>query len=1538
MFLVDILKPQMIVELGTDNGESYCTFCQAVKALNLDTRCYAIDTWQGDEHSGFYGPEVLAELRAYHDLLYGGFSRLIQSTFDDALDHFADGTINLLHIDAYHAYDAVKRDFHTWLPKMSPDGVILFHDTNVRERNFGVRRFWDEIKGQYQHFEFIHGHGLGILAVGEVRSSELQELLNVTGSEAAIIRDFFFQLGNRLDLKFESENKARALLEQTALVSRQQAELNTLGGELESQRRIVAEMEQAKQSLSAQLAEKEQAIQSISEGAAEGETALGLLREEAIERGRAIELLRANAAESGRTLKLLRAEAAEKEQLLQALASEAGRKEQTISALSAQLAEQDQSLGALRQEAAREKDHLARITGTLGWRLLSIYGRRIKYPYLLPLYRLYGPIKYRYLLPIYRLLGLMPKRVASEQIAHTQNARVPPQSFSWLQSIVEVSQVEPATQLNPHCSSADVIVCVHNAIEDTKRCLESVLLCTSLPYSLIVVDDGSNDETRDYLAGFAASHQATLIRNERARGYTFAANQGLRVSKGDYVVLLNSDTVVTPDWLDRMISCGESDPSIGLVGPLSNAATWQSIPEIIVNGEFAQNELPEGWTVDDMGRVVASYSARLYPRIPFLNGFCMMITRKVIDQIGYFDEKVFGRGYGEENDYGLRARKAGWQLAVAEDAYVYHAQSRSYSHERRKELSRHAGKALATKYGQRVIDDGVAACRYDRVLEGVRARSSVVEARERFIRQGKALWQGKRVLFILPIPGIGGGGNIVLDEAEAMRKMGVDVSILNLKHFRKGFERDYPDITLPVIFVSKETEIPDLLPGYDAVIATYYLSVDWLILPSSIKHRPVRGYYVQSFEPYMFPEGSDEFKEAWNSYTRYPDLVRVTKTEWNRAIVREKTEVECTVVGPSVSIDLYRPRRRESLDWPQRPLRIAAMIRGGSPYRAPELTLETLSKLYRAHGDKIEIILFGCRPEDMWLFEVPNDLAFYNAGVLTRPQIAHLLNEIDIFVDFSSWQTMGLTAMEAMCCGVAVIAPQRGGAASFIKHEENGIIVDTTSREACSAALERLIVDEELRTRLQRQAIIDICQFHREKAAYNILNAIFWESRRNETDVQVSADRLPEARIAGAQAEGALALRRAMAVQEVASQPSRDPYGAADEGLAVRGFDRVLDGLKGRDQVMAAREGFIRQGRELWKGKRLLFILPVSEPSGGTNIVLDEARAIRRMGVDVSIVNLGRYKERFERHYPDNTLPVKFVNNEAEIPELLANCDAVIATWCASVDWLTLPDSSNHLPVRGYYIQDFEPHFFQEGSKEFKMAWDSYTRYPNLVRITKTEWNRATVKEKIGVDCTVVGPSVNLDLCRPGKREGADWPQRPLRIAAMIRPNSPHRAPRLTLEILREFHRTHAETTELRFFGCTSHDLLTLGVPDDFPYRNAGILTRSQIASLFNEVDIFADFSSYQAMGLTAMEAMCCGAAVMVPQRGGASSFIKPEVNGVVVDTDSKQECLLALERLVSDEELRTRLQRHAIVDICQFFPERAAFNILNAMFQERSE
>ncbi|MFC9559093.1 class I SAM-dependent methyltransferase [Agromyces sp. NPDC056965] len=197
-WLVDVLRPVRIVELGTHYGFSFFVFSEAARRLEIDLEIYALDTWQGDDHAGHYGDDVFQSVRDVVEREYAATSHLMRGLFEDSRPFILDDSVDLLHIDGRHGYDDVKQDFEQWVDTVRDGGIVLFHDVAEHDRDFGVWRLWGELSSRYPSFEFTHGHGLGVLAVGTVRARSLTELFNADEATTALIRSDYEQLGARI--------------------------------------------------------------------------------------------------------------------------------------------------------------------------------------------------------------------------------------------------------------------------------------------------------------------------------------------------------------------------------------------------------------------------------------------------------------------------------------------------------------------------------------------------------------------------------------------------------------------------------------------------------------------------------------------------------------------------------------------------------------------------------------------------------------------------------------------------------------------------------------------------------------------------------------------------------------------------------------------------------------------------------------------------------------------------------------------------------------------------------------------------------------------------------------------------------------------------------------------------------------------------------------------------------------------------------------------------------------------------------------------
>jgi GT2 family glycosyltransferase len=248
-----------------------------------------------------------------------------------------------------------------------------------------------------------------------------------------------------------------------------------------------------------------------------------------------------------------------------------------------------------------------------------------------------------------------------------------------------------------------IVVPVYRDPAVTRRCLDA-LAASALPAgaSVLLVDDHSPERAvRDCCREFSERHGFTLLRNDENLGFVRTANRGFEYQPTADVILLNSDTVVNGNWVTRLRDCAYRDVSIGTVTPFSNNGTICSYPVFLES-----SDLPTGWSAAAMDAAFAEVNAGQSAEIPTAVGFCVYIKRDCLRETGPFDEEQFGRGYGEECDFSLRAAARGWKHVVAGDVFVFHEGGASFAGESdaRKRQADDVIERLHPDYHDRVMD------------------------------------------------------------------------------------------------------------------------------------------------------------------------------------------------------------------------------------------------------------------------------------------------------------------------------------------------------------------------------------------------------------------------------------------------------------------------------------------------------------------------------------------------------------------------------------------------------------------------------------------------------------------------------------------------------------------------------------------------------------------------------------------------------------------------------------------------------------------
>lgn len=653
---------------------------------------------------------------------------------------------------------------------------------------------------------------------------------------------------------------------------------------------------------------------------------------------------------------------------------------------------------------------------------------------------------------------------------------------------INIGLIDSLTQHSGH--GVDIIIPVFNALDDVKQCLNAIDQSDQDQLKTVfVINDGSDQQTTEWLQEFCDNRKPfQLINNPDNIGYTKTVNKGLRLAQSDYIITLNSDTIIPKNLIGSMLACFSSNPKIGVVGPLSNAASWQNVPNLIGDdGKFAINTIPFNFNTNEFNHIVNCASNHSFPSVDFVNGFCFMIKKAVLDTIGLLDEQSFPMGYGEENDLCMRVSDAGYQLAIADNCYVFHAKSKSFGSERKTELSQAGHQKLIDKYGDR----------FHQKLERTKTNSSLNQVRERLSTYlSKVVNQispnDLKILFLLPVKGGGGGAHSVIQEVMAMRALHVDAKIAINSDHHEDFQLKYSDLgeeLFSEIFIQYKPDRPDELPtqAFDCVVATIFSSVKHLKAMHDQSNHFLPCYYVQDYEPLFFKEGSEQWIEAKSSYSLIKNCCLIAKTSWIADEVFKHHSVPVQKVRPSLDEKIYFSSRSKQC---QTQAVITAMIRPQTPRRGAARTMILLSHLKKRFKDRIQIRLFGCESNNPEWDALHQDFEYVNHGILTRTEVAELLQQSSIFIDLSDYQAFGRTGFEAMACGCIPVMPIHGGAVEFAKDNENSLLVDTFDVEDVLTRIIPIIENPMKRLEMKINGVESSMQYSKLDAAQSELKVL----------------------------------------------------------------------------------------------------------------------------------------------------------------------------------------------------------------------------------------------------------------------------------------------------------------------------------------------------------------------------------------------------------------------------------------------------------------
>ena len=668
--------------------------------------------------------------------------------------------------------------------------------------------------------------------------------------------------------------------------------------------------------------------------------------------------------------------------------------------------------------------------------------------------------------------------------------------------------------------TVEILIPIYESFNFVRDCVRSIRAFTQQPFRAILLDDASSAQTQAQLRELVAGDDRfELACHDQNLGFVGNCIRGFAMCTADYVVLLNSDTVVAPGWLERMVACAQSDPRIAVVNPITNESGNTSV------------RLAPGLNLLTMAQRIAQISQRRYPDLTTGVGMCMLVRRAALELLGGFDD-VFEHACCEETDMCMRFTEAGLRVVAADDAFIYHKGWASYD-EAAKDAYYRKNRAIfdarwsvayerdwaayarcdplqylrdgllwgtlspaeADSSVAAVVDDGLHRLDTGHTLaaaaNGMRTSVALALLPERASAHGREAlreWGAERlahplatfdaralsfptrsyvaqlpqpapeklrITFLVSDLSLAGGVISIVQLAREMLLAGHEVKIVTEAH---EIVPELRNVWAQPLVYRDRAQLLAAFPESDVVIATFWVTAHRYMRELRKRYSFVSVYFIQDYEGWFYPQNDVENRrDAVASYALTEH--RIVKSRWLADMV-EQHGPQCDIVPLGLDLGVFYRRGAGSRSR-QRVVSVAAP-QPGQRRRGFLETVAAFERVFEARPD-VELAFFGADASAMPKVPFP----YTNAGRLhDQNKVATLLSSADVLLDASLWQGFGRPGIEAMACGVVPVLSNVGGLHEYARDGENCLLVPPGEAPATAEAILRLLDMPDLRTRL----------------------------------------------------------------------------------------------------------------------------------------------------------------------------------------------------------------------------------------------------------------------------------------------------------------------------------------------------------------------------------------------------------------------------------------------------------------------------------------